>query len=189
MSVDERCTKFATDAAAKPLDAKGVATLRKFLYRNQETRLTAAGQQALCDAVVKYASAGNEDAIPLLEDALAMTFNVFTTAHKKQLLKHLDRLRGEADGDLKSSGTKIGTKARRKCLVLDVSKDCVVEVLLNQDGDTTSISRERIELEEGSAETLKKAFDDGEDVEVFVEGSKAEEMKIVEVLVSDGKNG
>jgi hypothetical protein len=188
MSIDERCSKFASDAAFKPLDAKGIATLRKFLYRNQETRLTAAGQQTLCDAVVRYAGAGNEDAVPLLEDALAMPFNIFTSGHKKQLLKHLDRLRGEGGDDLKASGTN-GTKARRKCLVLDVSKDGVVEIMLNEDGDTVSIPGGRIELEDGDVEAIKKAFDDGEDVEVSLEGTKPEEMKIVEVLVSGGKNG
>lgn len=182
--MDERCSKFAADAAQRPTDAKLIATLRKFLFRNQEQRLSAASQQALCDACVKHAAAvgANMDvaqSVGLIEDALAMPFNIFTTAHKKQLLKHLDRLRGlEGEGggassSAPSAAANAADDGSRECAVMDVREsDGAIEVM-DDEGETAVVT----EVGEEDAATIREAFAKGEEVRVRAVFAKAAKAK------------
>lgn len=170
--MDERCQRFATDAAAKPEDPKTIATLRKFLFRNQATRLSAAAQQYLCDAIVRHAAAAQEQgsgkessaeaATALVEDALAMPFNILTTSHKKQLLKHLDRLRGAQGGGGGGGGVGGDGDASnddvRECSVLEVTPEGKVE-LMDDDGETATVQG----VEEEHLQAIREG---GEDVRV-----------------------
>jgi hypothetical protein len=178
--MDERCSKFAADAAQRPTDAKLIATLRKFLFRNQEQRLSAASQQALCDACVRHAAAAGADATSstgLLEDALAMPFNIFTTGHKKQLLKHLDRLRGlEGGGGGAPSAANANANAddgSRECAVMDVREtDGAIEVM-DDEGETAVVT----EVGEEDAVAIREAFAKGEEVRVRAVFGKAAKAK------------
>jgi hypothetical protein len=190
--MDERCEKFASDASTRPTDTKLIGTLRKFLYRNQEQRLSAASQQALCDACVRHAAAAAAAAAAagtgaatadvvaaaatgLIEDALAMPFNIFTTGHKKQLLKHLDRLRGVEGGGASAAAARGGGRGggggasaasaaasgARSCAVLDVTLDGAIEVM-DDDGETARVE----EVDECVAAAIREAFGRGDEVRV-----------------------
>ena len=176
-----------------------IATLRKSLYRNQEQRLTPGASQALCDAVVRHAAAasasasatasasgggggGGKDeaaaaapAVALLEDALAMPFNVFSTGHKRQMLTHLDRLRGAGGGAAAAAAATAAAAAAaaaadgaddasgaRECSVLEAHSDGSLE-LMDGDGETASCSPGGLSDPQLLAEIVR-ALDAGEAV-------------------------
>jgi hypothetical protein len=138
MSVEERCQQFLQQARImQTLNPKEISTLRRFLVRNQHQRLGSGAQQAICDTIVLYACAKHSDpelVIPLLEDALAMPFSILGTSHKKALLRHLDRIRGEVDSKQQSNNSeKIETEELEAIGVSDEQNQVQV---MNVDGDT-----------------------------------------------------
>jgi len=100
MSLDDRCQQFH-EAALGTGKSKGpekeIATLRKFLHKNQNQRFTEKGVSRLFDTIQIYV---NKDELEkeikeaLLEDSLKMPFTVFSTKQKKTMLKWLEDLRG-----------------------------------------------------------------------------------------------
>ncbi len=78
--------------------AKEIATLRKFLYRNQTQRFSDKASARLIDAIVIYAH--HEDGEGLLDDALKMPFTVFSTKQKSKMLKWMEeRKKQDSNGD------------------------------------------------------------------------------------------
>ena len=80
---------------------KEIATLRKFLHKNQDQRFTDKGVSRLFDTIQIYVHKddGNAPAVDndlkaeLLEDALKMPFTVFSTKQKKSMIKWLEMTR------------------------------------------------------------------------------------------------
>lgn len=149
--MEERVTQFHTDAG-RPRDAKtpkDIDRLRKFLFRNQEHRFTEREQSHLFQAVQLYVTAytarqedgdGDNPAAALLEDALKMPFTVFTTSHKKTMLKWLERLSGggnaagTTEGAFGSGGDSSDNSARWHD-VIDIRDGAQAEVM-DGDGET-----------------------------------------------------
>ena len=93
MSLDDRCHQFH-EAALGTGKSKGavkeVATLRKFLHKNQNQRFTDRGVSRLFDTIQIYVNKedlDNEAKEALLEDSLKMPFTVFSTKQKKIMIK------------------------------------------------------------------------------------------------------
>jgi hypothetical protein len=99
MSLESRCLQFHEVACtgSKP-PAKEIATLRKFLHKNQQQRFTDKAVARLFDTIHLYA--GKQDVSSdlkesLLEDALKLPHTVFSTKQKMKMLKMLEDLRGK----------------------------------------------------------------------------------------------
>jgi hypothetical protein len=110
MSLEQRCQQFH-EAALGVSKSKGppkeVATLRKFLHKNQDQRFTDKGVSRLFDTIQLYVhkeSLDLESKEGLLEDALKMPFTVFTTKQKKSMIKWLEALRGGGTLDISDEG-------------------------------------------------------------------------------------
>ncbi len=100
MSLEQRCQQFH-EAALGIGKSKGplkeIATLRKFLHKNQDQRFTDKGVSRLFDTIQLYIHKQDldfEHKESLLEDALKMPFTVFSTKQKKSMIKWLEALRG-----------------------------------------------------------------------------------------------
>eukprot|EP00389_Voromonas_pontica_P007230 GDKH01010901.1.p1 GENE.GDKH01010901.1~~GDKH01010901.1.p1 ORF type:complete len:182 (+),score=14.53 GDKH01010901.1:114-659(+) len=114
--MDARCTQFHVDAQ-KPLTsatAKEIAKLKKFLFKNQDFKFTDSDQSQLFSAiqchVTAYAGAdeSNNQSVGLLEDALKMPFNVFSTRQKKTFLKWLNKATGKGEAGTEVSAIPEG---------------------------------------------------------------------------------
>lgn len=113
--MDERCAQFAQDAARRRdgKTPKEIARLQKFLFNNQDFRFTSGAQQHLFNAVGSHVAAygslppGDETApaLALVEDALKMPFTVFTTSHKRTMMKWLDKLTPGGGGSSSNGGS------------------------------------------------------------------------------------
>eukprot|EP00906_Rhabdomonas_costata_P003468 RCo005294 len=143
MSIEQRVQQFV-DEAQKGLNKqtkKEIATLRRFLHRNQDHRFAEKEQTKLFSTVQKYAStyavvgaggssggaAASEEiraeALGLLEDALKMPLGVLTTRHKAALLRLYEQC-GEASAGRGPSGS--ADAAAVEYQVLDLSSDGVL---------------------------------------------------------------
>ena len=115
--LEDRCVQFheaAMGTGKSKGPAKEIATLRKFLHKNQTQRFTDKATSRLFDTIQIYAIGSNtkkeeavaatpvivslEDREGLLEDALKMPFTVFTTKQKKTMLKWIEEIRGAGTG-------------------------------------------------------------------------------------------
>jgi hypothetical protein len=141
MSIEARVEQFHTDAQ-RPLDnktEKDVSKLQKFLFRNQEYRFTEREQSHLFQAVQLYVTKYSESTAEvnpaqlLLEDALKMPFTVFTTSHKKSMLKWMDKLAAHGGG--LEGQIDHGTKASYEVI------DCrgATATLMSADGETRDV--------------------------------------------------
>ncbi len=99
-------SEFQLQASAhlpSPKLGREISSLRRFLQKNQEHTFTEREKQKLFTAIQEHFSnpaavaifpGAEPPVLALIEDALKMPFSVFTTAHKQQMLKWLERLRG-----------------------------------------------------------------------------------------------
>jgi hypothetical protein len=179
--MEARVEQFHSDAA-RPRDARtprDIDRLRKFLYKNQEYRFTDREQSHLFQAVQLYVTAytpsststsgrtapGPEETNPaaeLLEDALKMPFTVFTTAHKKTMLKWLDKLHPAAGS---AASTAPALAAGQGCVwysVIDCS-DSGLEVM-DEEGNTLALPASSCSAEQW--QQVGAAWDAGEEVRV-----------------------
>jgi hypothetical protein len=123
MSLDDRCQQFH-DAALGTSKSKGavkeVATLQKFLFKNQNQRFTDKAVSRVFDTIQLYV---NKDDLEkdikegLLEDSLKMPFTVFNTKQKKTMIKWLEDLRGAEN------------ESRSASYMNDASVTCILSVI------------------------------------------------------------
>lgn len=153
MSLDQRCQLFHEAAAGSGSGkskgpVKEIATLRKFLHKNQDQRFTDKAVSRLFDTVQIYVTNHNDDVSVemkegLLEDCLKLPFNVFTTKQKQKMIKWLEDLRGGGGGDGGTSATADGQDSDTTVViavlsVIDVSETTIS--LMNDDtGDTYDV--------------------------------------------------
>jgi Eukaryotic elongation factor 5A hypusine, DNA-binding OB fold len=120
--LEDRCVMFheaAMGTGKTKGAAKEIATLRKFLHKNQTQRFTDKATSRLFDTIQIYATGGKGESAPavsledregLLEDALKMPFTVFSTKQKKTMLKWIEEIRGVSGGSSKTeSSSKLTT--------------------------------------------------------------------------------
>jgi len=108
--LEDRCSQFheaALGTGKSKGAAKEIATLRKFLHKNQNQRFTEKAAARLFDTIAIYAS--HDDAVELLEDALKMPFTVFSTKHKTKMLKWVEERRGTSQPRKQTSSTGVLT--------------------------------------------------------------------------------
>eukprot|EP00040_Diaphanoeca_grandis_P023363 m.127014 g.127014 ORF g.127014 m.127014 type:complete len:183 (+) comp29240_c0_seq1:304-852(+) len=139
MSLEDRVLQFheaAIGSGKSKSVSKEVATLRKFIHRNQTQRFTDKAVARLVDTValhVKNEGLPAEEKEGLLGDALKMPFTVFGTKQKKQMLRWLEAIQGGengAQGSLASS-TSEETTFYQLIEIVDSMMN-----LMTDDGDT-----------------------------------------------------
>ena len=189
--LEDRCIQFheaAMGTGKSKGTAKEIATLRKFLYKNQTQRFTDKATSRLFDSIQIYCTTGNdaknpnsssnktvspslEDREGLLEDALKMPFTVFSTKQKKTMLKWIEEVRGErSKKDGSQQDTTKSTTIQLSVMDLDVHQQRLH--LMNVDSGETY---EDVLLPGGDlGQQLQQAFEtsnDAVDVEATVDGS------------------
>jgi hypothetical protein len=182
MSLDDRCQQFH-EAALGTGKSKGpvkeIATLRKFLHKNQNQRFTDKGVSRLFDTIQIYVNKGNVDKESkegLLEDSLKMPFTVFSTKQKKTMIKWLEDLRGAEQGS--SSGKPAGESFQEHLSILSVIEleGGFMTLMLDDTGDTF----EKVAVPEGDVgNSINKAFKETEgcvSVEAYVDGDSIERI-------------
>jgi hypothetical protein len=180
--MEERVAEFQVAAEARlPPDklAREVATLRRFLFRNQGHRFTQREQAKLMAAIGAHhanpaahaaAAAGGESlAYGLIDDALKMPFTVFSTGDKLRLLKWFEGMQAAAA----PSGSGGGGAAAVRTVTLscvDVTPDGFASLLLD-DGSGT---RDDVRVPDTDRAGLAAAVSRGEaDVAVTFEPATA----------------
>lgn len=150
--LEDRCLQFH-EAALGTGKSKGpvkeIATLRKFLHKNQTQRFTDKATSRLFDTIQIYCTSSSsssssktdssekksnkndtknmtiiipaEDKEGLLEDALKMPFTVFTTKQKKTMLKWIEDIRGSTTSSSSGNNNKNNNTIIRKLTVIDIS--------------------------------------------------------------------
>lgn len=182
--MDERAKQFKTAAESNLSGAalqKEISTLRRFLFRNQEYRFTKAAQTNLFMAVTAHSV--NPAARPqsdqescdaqspllgLLEDALKMPLNVFSSAQKNKLLTVYWGLLGKQGEQLRAEGAS----GREKTLVLvDMNE---VEQSLSLMEDSGEVYPSPVKVSDSAVlQEMKVLFDSGAEVRVtFRENSE-----------------
>jgi hypothetical protein len=134
MSLDDRCQQFHEAALgtgkSKPA-AREIATLRKFLHRNQDQRFSDKATARLFDTIQVYVVQKTSDEVDvdlkegLLEDSLKMPFTVFSTKQKQKMLKWLEDVRGCSTGGGERGGggassSENNAKNDKPCYILSV---------------------------------------------------------------------
>jgi Eukaryotic elongation factor 5A hypusine, DNA-binding OB fold len=197
--LEDRCIQFheaAMGTGKSKGPAKEIATLRKFLHKNQTQRFTDKATSRLFDTIQIYCTGGAtkkadvaaagqwisvalEDREGLLEDALKMPFTVFATKQKKAMLKWIEDLRGERD---KNGGTATPKSTTTKLSVIDLDIDQQKLSLMKVDSGETY---EDVLLPAGDVGLqIQKAFeasDDAVDVEATVDDDG--KVKVLRVCV------
>jgi hypothetical protein len=177
--LEERCLQFheaalGTGKTKEP--SKEIATLRKFLHKNQTQRFSDKATSRVFDTIQVYCShkeVSPDEQEALLEDALKMPFTVFTTKQKKTMLKWINDIRGNKTRESAST-----TKVLVKLTVIDANETAIC--LFNEEtGDTY----EDLSLPDGVLrKTLLQAFkntEDAVDVEATItEGSGQPQITI-----------
>lgn len=173
--LEDRCVTFH-EAAMGTGKSKGpvkeIATLRKFLHKNQTQRFTDKATSRLFDTIQIYATNKGgemqlslEDREGLLEDALKMPFTVFTTKQKKTMLKWIEEIRGAGGGDGKEKDSKTSL-IKFSVIDLDGGKLSLMQ-------EDTGETYEDIPLPAGDlGSEIQKAFEtteDAVDVEATIE--------------------
>lgn len=174
MSLEQRCQQFH-EAALGVGKSKGatkeIATLRKFLHKNQDQRFTDKGVSRLFDSIQLYIHKEDLDDVDckegLLEDALKMPFTVFSTKQKKSLLKWLEVLRGgettmnALENDAPGSQTMTTTTTTTQLLSLIDLMNGKLSLMDDETGDTF----EDVPLPQGDlGTTIQNAFDNSDSV-------------------------
>lgn len=150
--------------------SKEIATLRKFLHKNQTQRFTDKAASRLFDTIQIYCvdksksstdsqkesgvSISSEDREGLLEDALKMPFTVFTTKQKKTMLKWMEDVRGEIGF---SPETNVSRPSLTKLNIIDLDLD---EKYLSLMQENTGETYENVALPSGHlGDKIQNAFE------------------------------
>lgn len=185
MSLEQRCLQFHEAALGTPgSKSKGpikeIATLRKFLHRNQDQRFTDKGVSRLFDTIQIYTHKEELDVEQkegLLEDALKMPFTVFSTKQKKSMLKWLENLRGGGAGAADEEGKP--TKTQILSLI-----DLIDDKMSLMDDDTGDLYEDVVVPGGELGDCIQKSFQDTEkavSVEVVLSDSTVREVIRVQV--------
>eukprot|EP00041_Stephanoeca_diplocostata_P034462 m.1178348 g.1178348 ORF g.1178348 m.1178348 type:complete len:191 (-) comp24526_c0_seq4:4449-5021(-) len=168
MSLDDRVAVFhdaATNKGKSKGPAKEVATLRKFIHKNQDQRFSDKATARLVDTISCWI---RNDVVPkdakedLLGDALKMPFTVFGTKQKKQFLKWLHEITGETSNE--SAGTTSSFAEHTDNFeVIDVTSDGTMS-LMNADGD--EVTAELDGVQHGAR--IRTAFEANQGVKVYL---------------------
>jgi hypothetical protein len=179
--LEARCLSFH-QAALQPTGTnatKEINTLRKFLHKNQDSRLTDKATTRLMEAIQIYVnmeSISKDLKEGLLEDALKLPFTVFSTKQKMKMLKLLEELRGGA---------------RTEALVLKRGDFIRMSVIDLEDGTVSLMEEETgnfyegVSLPEGNlGSAIRKSYEStDESIEVLVERIEGNEiLKITKLL-------
>ena len=161
MSLDQRCQQFH-EAALGTGKSKGpvkeIATLRKFLHKNQDQRFTDKAVSRIFDTIQLYTFLGKDKNVDtetkegLLEDALKMPFTVFSTKQKKTMIKWLEDMRGGGGGG--EQAEQLTTQTTRLSII---DLDGIMLSLMN---DETGDTFENFQLPDGELGTqIKGSFE------------------------------
>lgn len=157
--LEGRCNQFheaALGSGKTKGAAKEIATLRKFLHKNQTQRFTDKAAAHLFDTISIYAS--HEDGEALLEDALKMPFTVFSTKQKSKMLKWIEERRG---GRSEATTDPSSTKARAVILTVMDIDGTSVSLMNSETGD----AYENVQISDSKLlESIQTAFDTTDDV-------------------------
>jgi hypothetical protein len=169
-----KATSGATPSKGASVDAgalaKQVKSLRSFLFKNQQLRLTDGEREKLFSAVILLRKCAIQlgdvaQTLPLVSDALKMPQNVFTAKHKGRLLKLYNddagvvNVNNDADATTNKSTTTTTTTAQLTLLDVDAD-DCVATVLLNAEPRQMRIQNEEL------ASQLRTFIDETDECEV-----------------------
>lgn len=148
--MDERAKQFKEAAETKLTGGalvKEIASLRRFLFRNQEHRFAKSAQNSLYMAILAHhansgalvpASSGEPPVLQLLDDALKMPFTVFTSSQKDKLLQLYWSVLGEVGGEGRDTTAAAASAKRYRDLTLldivDEGTDCSVLSLIHDNG-------------------------------------------------------
>lgn len=139
---------------------KEIATLRKFLHKNQDKRFTDKEVSRLFDSIQLYVhkeDLESEHKEGLLEDALKMPFTVFSTKQKKSMLKWLESLRG---GEVPKKSQAGSSQQAQVLSIIDL-----VEGKLSLMDDETGDTYEDISLPLGElGAAIQSAFEETDGV-------------------------
>ena len=181
MSLDDRCLQFH-EAALGTGKTKGpvkeIATLRKFLHKNQNQRFTDKAVSRLFDAIQIYVNKDDldkESKEGLLEDSLKMPFTVFSTKQKKTMIKWLEDLRGTP---LQQSVSSNNAKDEYSILSVIDFESGKVTLMSDETGDTF----ENITVEGDLGESIKKAFEQTDGC-ISVEAQLSSDGETVEKVI------
>eukprot|EP01098_Paradermamoeba_levis_P016254 TRINITY_DN866_c0_g1_i1.p1 TRINITY_DN866_c0_g1~~TRINITY_DN866_c0_g1_i1.p1 ORF type:complete len:154 (+),score=34.39 TRINITY_DN866_c0_g1_i1:606-1067(+) len=138
------------------------------MFKNQDYKFTENEKNKLFATVQTYYGLYNKQAnkdnttlvVELLDDALKMPFSIFSTKHKKTLLKWHTELSGQ---DPKTEGTATDA-TETQCSVIDLSDDGYLTVLL-ESGET----KEGIKVtDQQQLKAIRVGLDNGQDVVVTI---------------------
>ena len=180
--LEDRCVSFH-EAAMGTGKSKGatkeIATLRRFLHKNQNQRFTDKATARLFDTIQIYATDKNlvtDDREGLLEDGLKMPFTVFATKQKKTMLKWIEEVRGGGGGG-SGSATVTGQQTKQKVAVLTimdvVEQDDTIHLMTPAGDETFEVALSA--LTPNLRQELQKAFDATE-----------ESLEVKAILQDDG---
>jgi hypothetical protein len=150
-----KATSGAAPSKGKSVDAnalaKQVKTLRTFLFKNQQLRLTDGEREKLFSAIILLRKCALElgdvgQSLPLVSDALKMPQNVFTAKHKGRLLKLYNDDAGVVNDDNGDGAPKVAAPTNtRQLTLIDVdADDNVGTVLLNDEPRQMRIQNEEL---------------------------------------------
>ena len=189
MSLDDRCQQFheaALGTGKSKAPAREIATLRKFLHKNQDQRFSDKATARLFDTIQVYViqkPSGEDISVDLkeglLEDSLKMPFTVFSTKQKQKMIKWLEDLRG--GGGSSSGGNGGQSTAKNLCVLSVIDLDGTTMTLMS---DETGDTYENIELDEdtATATAIRKAFESTDGV-VSVEATIDEDSNTIKQII------
>ena len=191
--LEDRCVSFH-EAAMGTGKSKGapkeIATLRRFLHKNQNQRFTDKAKARIFGTIEIYATnktlSSLDDREGLLEDALKMPFTVFTTKQKKTMLKWIEEVRGSG-ATSSSSGAVTSTTKPTILSIMDIDNDNDTVHLMTLTGDETfevTLSR----LSPALRLELQTAFDatqESLEVQAIVQGQDGTAVEIVALHPGD----
>mmetsp|Transcript_18143 Transcript_18143/g.43877 ORF Transcript_18143/g.43877 Transcript_18143/m.43877 type:complete len:197 (-) Transcript_18143:37-627(-) len=196
MSLDDRCQQFheaALGTGKSKAPPKEIATLRKFLHKNQDQRFSDKATARLFDTIQVYVIQKTSEEVSidlkegLLEDSLKMPFTVFSTKQKQKMIKWLEDLRGGGDGSSGSGGNGRHNTANRSFILSVIDLEGMTMTLMS---DETGDTYENIELDEDIGTAIRNAFESTDGV-VSVEATIDEDnnsIKQIIRLVEDPKS-
>lgn len=178
---------------------KEVATLRKFLHKNQDQRFTDKAVSRLFDTIQLYTTSTNGSCITgssntinvglerehkegLLEDALKLPHTVFSTKQKKSMIKWLEIIRGtDSHNNNNHVHGETLSPVTRTLSVIDIDEG---EIHCSLMDDETGDEFDSVPLPSGTlGDTIKKAFqnsDNAVSIEAKMEGTTV--LQIVRLM-------
>ena len=189
--IDQRCIQFYEGAVGISKSKgilKEISTLRKFLFKNQEQRFTDKAVSRLFDTIQVYCAKENTEIDThenreklrkaqedLLEDALKMPFNVFSTKYKQKMMKRLEEMRRPKD----ENGFKDPEEQKLTFSVIEIDNDIMTLMEINT-GDTI----ENVPLSRNVfGSRIKTLFEKGDAVDVKAKMThSSKEPEIISII-------